>query len=144
MSLMHIMNIAGTAMNAESIRLNVIASNLSNQNTVASSAEEAYKAKKPVFHTLLSSELGMQDDLVGVAGVNVNEIKESDVPVKKELQPDNPLADEEGYVYFSNVNALQEMADMISASRSYQDNVKVISAAKTLVLKTLNSMENRG
>lgn len=133
MSLLSIMDIAGSGMTAQMTRLNVIASNLSNQDSISGDKESAYHARYPVFETVMQEE--------GIARVRVSDIVEAKNPLKREFQPGNPMADEEGYVYMPNVNSIEEMADMISASRSYQDNVQVIEAAKNMALKTLQSLE---
>lgn len=124
-----IFHIAGSAMAAQSARLNTVSSNLANADVVAGSAEETYKAKAPVFQAQSAAQGG---------GVEVKEIAESQAPAEKRYQPGHPLADEEGYVYAPNVNAVEEMANMISAARSYQSNLEVVNTAKTLMLHTLN------
>jgi len=130
-SLMGIFNISGSAMNAQSVRLNTTASNLANAESVSSSAEEAYRARHPVFKTVM-------DNLTGESrGVEVNDIVKSDAPVMKQFSPGNPLADKEGYIYRSNVNVMEEMANMISASRSYQSNVEVMNTSKQMLINTL-------
>lgn len=134
MSLSQVLNISSSGMSAESIRLNTIASNLSNANSEASTEADAYHARKPVFNAVYDRLL--YGDVGG--GVGVSEVATSDVPVIKQYQPGNPMANEEGYIYTSNVNTVEEMADMISASRSYQNQVEVFQTAKQLLLQTLN------
>ena len=121
-------------MNANSVRLNATASNLANAATVAGSDAQAYKAKQPVFEQILAK------DNVGVTsqGVQVVRIDESNAPALKQHRPNHPLADNEGYVYASNVNAVEEMANMIEASRAYQTNVEVADTAKQMLFRTLN------
>lgn len=131
MSLFKIFDIAGSAMSAQSVRLNTTASNLANSEVVSNSPEGAYRARQPVFATIID-QINRE-----AAGVRVTAIVEDRTPVHKEYAPDNPLADEEGYVYRSNVNAVEEMANMISASRSYQNNVEVLNTSKQLLLSTL-------
>jgi len=111
-----IFSVSGSALSAQSQRLNVVASNLANVDAVAGPDGESYE---------------------GAAGVKVVGIKENDAPGRKVYSPEHPLADEQGYVTHSNVSAVDEMVDMISASRSYQNNVEVMNTAKTLLLKTL-------
>lgn len=125
-----VLDIAGSAMNAQMVRLNTTASNMANANTVASSDAEAYRARQPVFATLLrdSSEVG---------GVEIKGIAESAAEIQKRYEPGNPLADKDGYVYLSNVDGVEEMANMISASRSFQNNAEIFSTSKTLMLRTL-------
>jgi len=130
MSMFSIFNVSGSAISAQSQRLNVVASNLANVDAVAGPDGSPYKARQVVFQTA-----PMGND--GAAGVRVKGIKESDAPGRRVHDPAHPLADEEGYVTHSNVNAVDEMVNMISASRSYQNNVEVMNTAKTLLLKTL-------
>ncbi len=125
-----VLDIAGSAMNAQMVRLNTTASNMANASTVASSEAEAYRARQPVFATLLR-------DASEVGGVEVKGISESNAPVEKRYEPGNPMADKEGYVYLSNVNGVEEMANMISASRSFQNNAEIFTTSKTLMLRTL-------
>ncbi|XAH23060.1 flagellar basal body rod protein FlgC [Xylophilus sp. GW821-FHT01B05] len=130
MSMFSIFNVSGSAVSAQSQRLNVVASNLANVDAVAGPDGKAYKARQVVFQTVpMGSE--------GSAGIKVNAITENDAPGRRVLDPANPAADEQGYVTHSNVNAVEEMVNMISASRSYQNNVEVMNTAKTLLLKTL-------
>ncbi|MFT5575377.1 MAG: flagellar basal-body rod protein FlgC [Bermanella sp.] len=125
-----VLDIAGSAMNAQMVRLNTTASNMANANTVASSEGEAYRARHPVFATLLR-------DAGEVGGVEIKGITESDAAIEKRYEPGNPLADQEGFVYLSNVDGVEEMANMISASRSFQNNAEIFSTSKTLMLRTL-------
>ncbi|MDR0213300.1 MAG: flagellar basal body rod protein FlgC [Comamonas sp.] len=130
MSMFSIFNISGSAVSAQSQRLNVVASNLANVDAVAGPDGSVYKARQVVFQTV-----PMGND--GSAGVKVNAIREDNTPGRRIHDPSNPLADGEGYVTHSNVSAVDEMVNMISASRSYQNNVEVMNTAKTLLLKTL-------
>ena len=132
MSLFSIFNVAGSAMSAQSVRLNVTASNLANAESVSGNPEGAYRARHPVFSAVM-------DEMSGgaVAGVKVEGIVESQDPLRMRYEPQNPLADDKGYVYLPNVDAVEEMANMISASRSYQNNVEVINTSKRLLLRTL-------
>ena len=130
MSMFSIFNISGSAVSAQSQRLNVVASNLANVDAVAGPDGSVYKARQVVFQTV-----PMGHD--GSAGVKVNAISEDDTPGRRIHDPSHPLADGEGYVTHSNVIAVDEMVNMISASRSYQNNVEVMNTAKTLLLKTL-------
>ena len=130
MSMFSIFGVAGSGISAQSQRLNVVASNLANVDAVAGPDGKAYKARQVVFQTTL---MGADS----AAGVAVRQVTESDAPARKVLDPQHPLADEQGYVTHSNVNAVEEMVNMISASRSYQNNVEVMNTAKTLLLKTL-------
>lgn len=131
MSLFNIFNISSTALHAQTVRLNTTASNLANADSVSSSTSETYRARHPVFATLLE---GKGD---AVAGVGVLGIVESQVPLRQEYQPGHPLADENGYVFMPNVNPIDELANMISASRAYQSNVEVVNASKQMLMRTL-------
>lgn len=133
MPLSTIFDIAGSAMSAQSLRLNTVASNLANADSVASSPGLAYRAKNPVFAAMMQGR-GRTAESVGV---KVQGITESQAPINKQYQPGNPLADATGYVYTTNVNPVEEMANMISASRSYQNNVEVLNTSKQLMLSTL-------
>lgn len=130
MSMFSIFNVSGSAISAQSQRLNVVASNLANVDAVAGPDGKAYKARQVVFQT---APMGADS----AAGVRVSTIQESNTPGKRTHDPSHPLADAEGYVSHSNVNAVEEMVNMISASRSYQNNVEVMNTAKSLLLKTL-------
>jgi flagellar basal-body rod protein FlgC len=135
MSLYSVFNIAGTGMSAQSVRLNTTASNIANANTVSSSVDKTYRARQPVFAAeLTKAAKDQQGEAVGVA---VKGIVESDAPLKVEYSPNHPMADEKGYIYKPNVNVMEEMANMISASRTYQTNVQVADAAKQMLSKTL-------
>lgn len=144
MSLTNVFNIAGTGMNAQSIRLNTTASNIANAETVSSSIEETYKARKPWFQVLekqwddvdgLNRKLDVRSQVGD--GVKIAGIVESDAPLKKRFEPHHPAADEEGYVTYPNVNVVEEMTDMMSSSRSYQMNVEVMKTAKQMLQRTL-------
>jgi flagellar basal-body rod protein FlgC len=139
MSMFQIFNVSGSAVSAQSQRLNVVASNLANADTVAGPDGQAYKARQVTFQTELMGQPGMQG--VGgagaAAGVKVSTISEDQTPGRRVHDPKHPSADAEGYVTYSNVNAVEEMVNMISASRSYQNNIEVMNTAKTLLLKTL-------
>ena len=132
MSMLDIFNVAGSAVSAQSQRLNVVASNLANADTVAGPDGQAYKARQVVFQTAL-----MGAGNATAAGVTVSTVSEDNTPGRRVHDPKNPAADGEGYVTYSNVNAVEEMVNMISASRSYQNNIEVMNTAKSLLLKTL-------
>lgn len=134
MSLATIFNVSGSAISAQSQRLNVVASNLANADTVAGPDGKAYKARMVEFQTQL---LGASPDDPAAAGVRVSTIREDDSPGKRLHNPTHPNADADGYVTYSNVDPVNEMVNMISASRSYQNNVEVMNTAKTLLMKTL-------
>ncbi len=129
MALERIFSIAASAMTAQSQRLNVVASNLANAESVAGPDGKPYKARQVVFTA--------QTDSKTPGGVAVTNIVESDVAAKRDYDPKHPLADEQGYVTYSNVNAIEEMVNMISASRSYQNNVEIMNTTQQLMMKTL-------
>jgi len=131
MSLTNIFSVAGSAMNAQSQRLNTVASNLANADSATSANGQPYKAKQVVFAATPVGENG-------ATGVNVAAVVEDPSPMKMVYDPKNPLANEKGYVTMPNVNVVEEMVNMISASRSYQSNVDMMNTTKTLLLKTLS------
>ena len=130
MSMLQIFNVAGSAVSAQSQRLNTVASNLANADTVAGPDGQSFKARQVVFQTVAMGE-------AGTAGVRVSTVTEDQTPGRRVHDPRHPGADADGYVTFSNVNPVEEMVNMISASRSYQNNVEVMNTAKSLLLKTL-------
>ena len=143
MSMFKVFDISGSAVSAQSQRLNVVASNLANADSVAGPDDQAYKARQVVFQTVLMGASGSVasgdpgNPVDGSAGVRVSTITEDQTPGRRVHQPGHPAADAEGYVTFSNVNPVEEMVNMISASRSYQNNVEVMNTAKSLLMKTL-------
>jgi len=134
MSAFNIFNIAGSGMNAQSLRLNLVASNISNANSVSSSEGDVYKSRQPVFAAEFKNILDSQN---AASGVNVLGVVESQAPAVMEYAPNHPMADANGYIFKPNVNTVEEMANMMSASRSYQNNVEVLNTAKQLMLQTL-------
>lgn len=138
MSLFNIFTVAGSAMTAQNQRLNVVASNLANADSAVSSDGQPYKAKQVTFASTPFTINGNPDSVAnGSYGVRVTSITEDQSPMKLVHDPTHPMANEEGYVTMPNVNVVEEMVDMISASRSYQNNVEMMNTAKTLLLKTL-------
>lgn len=135
MSMFKIFDIAGSGMSAQSVRLNVTASNLANAETVSSSTDQTYRARQPVFATALEQAMG--GDRAATGGVQVKGVVESQAPLRQQYAPDHPQADDNGYIYLPNVNTVEEMANMMSASRSYQTQVEVANTAKQLMMKTL-------
>lgn len=134
MSMFRIFDVAGSAVSAQSQRLNVVASNLANADTVAGPDGSAYKARQVVFQTVL---MGTRDQPEGAAGVRVSTVREDEAPGRRVHDPKHPSADADGYVTYSNVNSVEEMVNMISASRSYQNSIEVMNTAKSLLQKTL-------
>ncbi|WP_158770790.1 MULTISPECIES: flagellar basal body rod protein FlgC [unclassified Paraglaciecola] len=129
MSLFNVMDIASTGMSAQSVRLNTTASNVANANSVSSSYDQTYKARHPVFAAEM--QRASQDQNAGT-GVQVLGIVESQAPLQIEYSPGHPMADENGYIYKPNVNIVEEMADMMSASKAYETNVQVADTTKRL------------
>ncbi|MEO6974261.1 MAG: flagellar basal body rod protein FlgC [Gallionella sp.] len=130
MSLFNLFNVAGSAMTAQSQRLNVVASNLANADSATSVDGQPYRAKQVVFSATPVGDGSAQ-------GVNVTAVVEDNSPMKMVYDPTHPMANAQGYVAMPNVNVVDEMVNMISASRAYQNNVEVMNTSKTLLLKTL-------
>ncbi len=135
MSLFQVFDIAGSALSAQMLRMNVTSSNMANADSTSSSIDSTYRARHPVFSAVVD-ELAFTDS-ERLGGVRIDGIVESQAPLRREYQPDNPHADDDGYVFLPNVNAIEEMANMISASRSYQTNIEVINTSKQMLLRTL-------
>ncbi|MCP3662832.1 MAG: flagellar basal body rod protein FlgC [Gammaproteobacteria bacterium] len=133
MSMFSIFDTAGSGMSAQAMRLNLVSSNLANADSISSSYGETYRARHPVFAAKLD---GFTRD-ASATGVQVKGVVESQEPLQREFKPDHPLANEEGFIFHPNVNMVEEMANMISASRSYQSNVEVVNTAKQLMTATL-------
>ncbi|GAA6145828.1 flagellar basal body rod protein FlgC [Thalassolituus maritimus] len=145
MSLTSVLNIAGSGMTAQSVRLNTTASNIANAESASSSVDETYRARKPWFSVLEKEFNAKSRDMNGLmdtdaamgAGVKIDGIIEKDAPLQARFQPDHPMANDDGYVYYPNVNVIEEMTDMMSSSRSYQMNVEVLKTAKQMLQRTL-------
>jgi flagellar basal-body rod protein FlgC len=129
-------DIAGSGMSAQSVRLNTTASNLANAESVSGDANSVYKPRHPIFEAV-RQQLGAAQAENGNAAVRVRGLYESQAPAAARYEPGNPLADANGYVYAPAVNVVEEMVNMISASRSYQNNVEVMNTSKDLLLATL-------
>ncbi len=141
----NIFGIAGTALNAQLTRMNATASNLANAGTVATTAEEAFRAKRPMFKTIVEDMLNKADthngqDIKG--GVRIDKLVDDPAPVRRQFDPNNPVADKDGYVYQSNVNEVSEMVEMMASARSYQNNVETVNTAKHLMMRTLDMMRS--
>lgn len=137
MSMFKIFDTAASGMSAQAMRLNLVSSNLANVDSVSSSTGETYRARHPVFAAILNQE-NPGDPAVGV---QVKGIVESQAPLNMEYAPNNPMANGEGYIFRPNVNVVEEMANMISASRTYQSNVEVVNSTKQLMSATLKMGE---
>jgi flagellar basal-body rod protein FlgC len=131
MSLFNVFQVSSSAMTAQSMRLNAVASNLANADSIVSADGKPYRAKQVVFETTPMGRDGVS------SGVRVRQVVEDASPARMVYDPKNPAADEKGYVAFSNVNVVEEMTNMISASRSYQTNIEVMNTAKTMMMRTL-------
>lgn len=129
-----IFDIAGSALSAQSVRLNTVASNLANANTVSGDKESVYKARYPVFETVVA---GVGRDAGATASVRVTEVIESEKAPLARYEPGNPVADADGFVYAPDINPVEQMVDMISASRSYQNSIEVMNSSKEMLLATL-------
>ena len=138
MSLFNVFNVAGSALNAETIRLNTTASNLANAESVNGDVTKVYRARHPVFQAMMNNADGGFDDQGEAKGVRVLGIVESTAPPLKTYQPDSPVADKDGYVYASNVNSIEEMTNMISANRSFATDIEAINTARDLLLKVIS------
>lgn len=138
MSLFDVFNVSGSGLNAETIRLNTTASNLANAESTDGDVTKVYRARHPVFKSMLDTQSSGIDDEEASTGVRVLGIVESTAPPVKSYQPTHPLADKDGYVYTSNVNSVEEMANMISANRSFATNVEAINTARDLLLKVIS------
>jgi len=134
MSLLNIFDIAGSGMSAQALRLNTTASNLANAESVSRSSAETYRARQPVFSAVMKA---LGETPAGV-GVQVDGIVESQAPVRHQYEPGHPMANESGYIFLPNVSMAEEMANMISASRSYQTNAEVAKTSKQLFMRTLS------
>jgi flagellar basal-body rod protein FlgC len=140
MSMFNIFDTAGSGMAAQSLRLNTVASNLANADSVSSTEQGAYRAREPLFAAVKQQVDGLfaAGADAGATGVKVDGVTESQAAIPSRYEPGNPMADANGYVYGSNVNPVDELVNMISASRSYQNNVEVMNTTKQLMVKTLD------
>jgi flagellar basal-body rod protein FlgC len=136
MSLFNVFDVSGSAMNAETIRLNTTTSNLANAESVNGDATKVYRARHPVFQSMMDQ--ASLDDQDASVGVRVMGVVESNTPPLRTYQPDHPLADKDGFVYTSNVNSIEEMTNMISANRSFSTNVLAVNTARDLLLKVIS------
>ena len=140
MALDNLFGIAGSALNAQTARMNATASNLANAGAVAASEKDAFRAKRTVFKTIMA-ELGSNSP-VNTGGVKVSGISDDPKPIPRMSDPGNPSADKDGYVYLSNVNEMTEMVEMMAAARSYQNNVEVVNTARQLMMRTLDIIKS--
>lgn len=134
MSSFKIFDIAGSALSAQSVRMNTVASNLANATTVSGDKDKVYRARYPVFETVAAGSSGPGQ---GGAAVRVTDVIESEKAPLARYEPGNPVADADGFVYAPDINAVEQMVDMIAASRSYQNNIEVMNTSKEMLLATL-------
>ena len=134
MSVFNVFDVAGSGMSAQMLRLNTVASNLANAETISGNEGDVYQARHPIFESVLQEAGNNSDD---VAVVKVREIMQEQTTAIPHYRPNHPLANNDGFVYSPDIDTVAEMADMISASRSYQNNVEVMSTTKELLLRTL-------
>lgn len=138
----NILNTMASSMSAESLRMNVSASNLANAGSIGKSEAETYHAKHPVFATITQSIPGLSEMDQSIGGVRVTDIIPNQKPLDWRYDPNNPQADENGRVYQTDVNPIEEMTDMISASRQYQASAEVTTTTKKLLMQTIQAIEN--
>lgn len=140
MGLDRIFGISGSALNAQTTRLNTIASNLANAGSVANNEKDAFRAKRTVFQAVLDQQFkdteGKSTPYNG--GVRIASLVDDPSPIRKVYEPGSPVADKEGYIYTGNVNEMTEMVEMMAASRSYQNNVEVVNTARQLMMRTVD------
>lgn len=135
MGLYNILNVSGSSMSAQSVRLNTVASNLANADAVSGNEKDIYRSRQPVFAAVMEALNNTNQSSVPV---RVAGVVESQAPARQEYQPDHPMANPQGYIFKSNVNTIEEMTNMMAASRSYQNNIEVFNTSKQLLLKTLS------
>lgn len=138
-----ILNNAASGMSAESIHMNTISSNLANSSNVGSDEASTYHAKVPQFQEVQNALPGFSEDEQPIGGVTVTKIGVDQTPLQKKYQPDNPLANSDGYVYVTNVNPIEEMTNMIESSKAYQANVDMMNTAKNLILQTIGILNSK-
>jgi flagellar basal-body rod protein FlgC len=141
MALDNIFGIAGSALNAQTVRMNATASNLANASTVASSDKDAFRGKRVTFKTIMEAQTN-GSELSNKGGVKVSAISDDPKSISRMSDPGNPAADKDGYVYLSNVNEMSEMVEMMAAARSYQNNVEVVNTARQLMMRTLDIIKS--
>lgn len=142
-SLDNILNTTASGMSAESIKLNIIASNLANSNSVGTTEESTYRARHAIFREIKNPIPGIAQGDQAVGGVRVTEVKTGTKALDKRYEPNNPMANSEGFVYVTDVNAVREMTNMIEASRSYQANVEIMNSTKNLIAQTIAAIGSK-
>lgn len=142
-NLERILDSAASGLSAQSIRMNTIASNMANTGSVGSSEATTYRSKTPIFSEVKDQMAGIGEDSQAVGGVKVSKISESTQPLEKRYEPNHPLADQDGFVYMTDVNPIAEMTNMISASKEYQANVEIMNTTKSLIMQTLGVINTK-
>lgn len=142
-SLEQIFTNAASGLSAQSIRMNTIASNIANANSIGSTDATTYHAKTAVFSEVKDNVMGLNADEQPIGGVRVTDIASSTKPLEKRYDPNNPMADKKGYIYVTDVNTVKEMTDMIAASKDYQANVEVMNTTKTMVGQAISLLNSR-
>jgi len=138
MSVFKVFDVAGSGMSAQMLRLNTIASNLANADTISTNENDVYQARHPIFETVMQDQGNFNmGNTADIATVRVREIMQQQTTAIPQYRPNHPLANDEGFVFSPAIDSVAEMADMISASRSYQNNIEVLSTVKELTLRTL-------
>ena len=127
-----IYRIAGSSMNAQTVRLNTVASNLANADSAAASADNVYQARKPVFAAVYNNDQMTRSVGMGGAHVQVLDVVTAGREPVRRYEPDNPLADEQGYVFYADIDQIEEMTDMMSATRSFETSVEVLNRLKSM------------
>ena len=141
-SLDKILTNAASGLSAQSIRLNTIASNLANASSIGTSEESTYRKKYPIFSEVQNEIVGLNKDDQPIGGVRVTDIDTSKQPLDRRYDPENPLANEQGFVYLTDVNSIEEMTNMISASKEYEANVEIMNTTKNLVNQAINVLKD--
>ena len=142
-SLDKILTTAASGMSAESIKLNTIASNLANSNNVGGTEDATYHAKHAIYSEVKDPIMGLSESEQPIGGVRVTDVVASDKPLQKSYDPSNPSANAEGYVYVTDVNTVEQMTNMIEASRSYQADVEIMNSTKGLIMQTINVLNSK-
>lgn len=142
-SLEHILTTASSGMSADSIRLNLISSNLANAGSVNGDESATYHSKSAQVSEVVNPIFGLSEAEQPIGGVQVDKISTSEKPLEKRYEPDNPLANKDGFVYVSDVNPIEEMTNMIEASRSYQANADIMNTTKSLIMQSINVLNDR-
>lgn len=138
----NILNTMASSMSAESMRMNITASNLANAGSMGKSEAGTYHAKHAIFSTITQAIAGLSDNDQSIGGVQVTDVTTNTAPLNWRYDPTNPLADKDGHVYLTDVNPIEEMTDMIAASRQYQASAEVTTTTKKLLMETIRAMEN--